>query len=236
MNVFYKPEIVGDHIVLDPQESQHCVKVLRSKTGDQIHLIDGKGGLYTAEIIDANARSTTLSISSHEDNYEPLPYELHMAIAPTKSIDRFEWFLEKATEIGVSSITPIICDRSERRNVRIDRMEKVVISAMKQSLKAYKPQVNEAISYKKWLNSDFIDGSKFIAHCMEGEKLEIWNVPVDKPVTIAIGPEGDFTPEELELSIQKGFKPITLGNYRLRTETAGLAAVMGVNFKKATLL
>jgi 16S rRNA (uracil1498-N3)-methyltransferase len=144
-------------------------------------------------------------------------------------MDRFEWFIEKATEIGITSITPLLCQRSERKNIRMDRLEKVMIAAAKQSVKAYFPKIHELIRFEDWIMDRNI-GSGLIAHCMEGEKQEIWNAKLSSKTCILIGPEGDFTRDELEIAQNKGFQPVTLGNYRLRTETAGVVACTAVYF------
>jgi 16S rRNA (uracil1498-N3)-methyltransferase len=223
MDIFYKTDIISDYLVLDPGESNHCIKVMRYKKGDNLRLIDGKGGFYTAEIVEEDRKACRVRIVSKRENYEKLPYELHIAIAPTKSIDRFEWFVEKATEIGVTSITPIICSRSERRNLRIDRLEKVAVAAIKQSFRAYLPEIREMVNFNEWIVSER-SGSQLIAHCMNSERADIRSMNLAEVNTILIGPEGDFTAEEVALAAESGFEPISLGAYRLRTETAGIVA------------
>ncbi len=189
----------------------------------------GIGGFYEAELIDDNPRECKLRVLSRSDDFNPLSYELHIGIAPTKSIDRFEWFLEKATEIGVSTITPLLCERSERKVLRLDRLEKVIISAMKQSKKAYKPVLNQPMGFKEWLGQD--DGeAKLIAHCDEGIKDNLWQMKLSGSIKLAIGPEGDFSSKEIELATENGFSAISLGSYRLRTETAGIIACSAVYF------
>lgn len=230
MHVFYTPDINSNNYTLNEEESKHCSKVLRLGVGDVVHLIDGRGGLYKAQINEANKKHVQLLVIEHQQEYGKRNHHLHIAIAPTKNIDRLEWFLEKATEIGIDEITPIICDRSERKIIREERLEKVVTSAVKQSLTAYHPQLNKAISF-----ADFITKSKetekFIAHCMDGAKPYINQiVNIHQSYLILIGPEGDFTPAELNVALQNGYKPVTLGNTRLRTETAALAACFEVNF------
>lgn len=230
MNVFYKTNIEGNNVILDSKESLHCIKVMRYKIGDLVKIIDGRGGYYEAKIVNDNYKACQIEIIDRKFEFEALPYELNLAIAPTKSMDRFEWFVEKATEIGISSITPIICSHSERRSIRIDRIEKLVISAMKQSLKAYLPKINHEVDYETWIKNTF-SGDKYIAHCMEGERIDIRNISFSNSITILIGPEGDFTPEELNCAIKTGFRPVSLGKYRLRTETAGLVACTAVSMK-----
>jgi len=231
MHLFYTPDINSNTYTLSEEESNHCNKVLRLKQGDTVHLIDGVGGLYTAEIAEVSKKAVRLSVVGKQSEYGKRNHYLHIAIAPTKNIDRLEWFLEKATEIGIDEITPIICERSERKIVKEERLEKVITSAVKQSLTAYHPKLNRAIALKDFLQN-VNAAHKLIAHCIDDEarksiKEEI--VP-HQEYLILIGPEGDFTPKEIELALQSGYKPVTLGNTRLRTETAGLAACFEVNF------
>ena len=231
MHLFYTPDINSNTYTLNEEESNHCNKVLRLKQDDRVHLIDGVGGLYTAEIAEVGKRAVRLNVLEKQSEYGKRNHYLHIAIAPTKNIDRLEWFLEKATEIGIDEITPIICERSERKIVKEERLEKVITSAVKQSLTAYHPKLNQAIALKDFLQN-VNAAHKLIAHCIDDEarksiKEEI--VP-HQEYLILIGPEGDFTPKEIELALQIGYKPVTLGNTRLRTETAGLAACFEVNF------
>lgn len=225
MHVFYAPHIDIQNPVLSVEESQHCTRVLRLKNSDLISLIDGKGGFYKAEIINAKSKEIALKLLDIQQG-SPRKYHLHIAIAPTKNIDRLEWFLEKATEIGVSEITPLIAARSERKVLKTERLNKVIVSAMKQSLQAYMPQLNEALSFK-----DFIQRAKaqvkLIAHCVEDDKqlMPAYVKPGDS-VLILIGPEGDFSITEIEQALQNKFKAISLGDSRLRTETAGIAACL----------
>jgi 16S rRNA (uracil1498-N3)-methyltransferase len=230
MHVFYTPDITSNHYTLNEEESRHCSKVLRLTVKDIVHLIDGKGGFYEAEITEAGKKHVHLNVISKQAEYGKRNHHLHIAIAPTKNIDRLEWFLEKATEIGIDEITPIICDRSERKIVKDERLEKVITSAVKQSLTAYHPQLNTAISYNEFLKQSFA-GEKLIAHCMDGEKPYINQiVKPNQSYLILIGPEGDFTPAELDIALHNGYKAVTLGNTRLRTETAALAACFEVNY------
>lgn len=231
MNLFYKPDIISDRLVLDQKESIHCIKVMRYRKGDQVRLIDGAGGFYVAEIDTEDQKACGVKIISKIEEYQRMPYDLHIAIAPTKSMDRFEWFVEKATEIGITSITPVFCTRSERRNIRLDRIEKVAVSAIKQSVKAYLPKIRKPVDYAKWIEYKHI-GSKFIAHCIEGSKNDIRTVELSGMITILIGPEGDFTPEEVFRATHNNFVPLSLGNYRLRTETAGVVACSAVYFRE----
>ena len=207
------------------------MKVLRLVIGDVVHLIDGRGGLYEAEIINESKRNVTLHVLKTTSEYQKRNHRLHIAVAPTKNIDRLEWFLEKATEIGIDEITPLICDRSERKVVKEDRLNKVITSAVKQSLQAYHPQLNEAVSFKEFIKKHFT-GNKMIAHCIDGEPRQFISdiISAGQSCLILIGPEGDFSPDEIQQALQNNFKPLTLGNTRLRTETAALAACFEVNY------
>jgi len=231
MHVFYTPDIDSDQYILNEEESRHCVKVLRLAVGAQVFLIDGKGGLYKAEIISETKRNVGLKVLEATREYNKRNHHLHIAVAPTKNIDRIEWFLEKATEIGIDEITPIICDRSERRIIKEDRLTKVITSAVKQSLQAYHPVLNPQADLSDFLNTPN-DSNKMIAHCISGAARQyIGQVAQPKQhYTILIGPEGDFTPDEIGLALQCGYKPLTLGNTRLRTETAALEACFEVNY------
>ncbi|WP_316735413.1 16S rRNA (uracil(1498)-N(3))-methyltransferase [Pedobacter aquatilis] len=231
MNIFYTPDIIDSFYTLNEEESKHCARVLRLPIGALIYLVDGVGGFYTAEITSDNPKRVTLKIIKVETEYGKRNHYLHIAVAPTKNIDRLEWFLEKATELGIDEITPIISDRSERRVVKEDRLNKVITSAVKQSIKAYHPKMNEAISLGDFMKQPF-EGNKLIAHCIDkGEKKYISDLvsPFQKYL-ILIGPEGDFTPSEVEEALNKDFKALTLGNNRLRTETAALAACFEINY------
>ena len=231
MHIFYTPDITHDTYTLNEEESKHCVRVLRLSVGTVVNLVDGRGGFYTAEIISDNPKKVSLSILKVETEFHKRNHYLHIAVAPTKNIDRMEWFLEKATELGIDEITPIITDRSERRIVKEDRLNKVITSAVKQSIKAYHPKLNEAISYSAFLNIPF-EGNKLIAHCIdENDKKYISElVTPHQKYLILIGPEGDFSPEEVNLALNKGFKPLTLGDNRLRTETAALSVCFEINY------
>ncbi len=243
MHVFYTPDISADAYILNEEESRHCIKVLRLGIGTVVHLIDGVGGLYKAEITGEHKKHVALKVIEATHEYQKRNHHLHIAIAPTKNIDRLEWFLEKATEMGIEEITPVICDRSERKVVKEDRLYKVVTSAVKQSLQAYHPVINPQITLSAFLaqQNKSIESTnknrkgehfKMIAHCLDNEPRK-FITDVAKPgqrYTILIGPEGDFTTNEIELALQSDFKPLTLGNTRLRTETAGLAACFEVNY------
>jgi len=224
MNLFYTPNISDQFYQLDEIESKHCVRVLRLKEEDIIHLIDGKGTLYKAKIIDAHPKRCTVECVETTPEFGKLDYQLHIALAPTKNIDRTEWFMEKCTEIGISEFTPLLCKHSERKVVKHDRLFKVITSAVKQSLKAYHPILNELTKFSDLVKANF-DGEKYIAHCNEGEKVHLKNLCKAKQnVLILIGPEGDFSIDEVQLAKENGFKEISLGESRLRTETAGVVA------------
>jgi len=231
MHIFYTPDISQNTYTLNEEESKHCVRVLRLSKGTIVNLVDGVGGFYTAEITDDHPKKVSLSILSVETEFHKRNNYLHIAVAPTKNIDRMEWFLEKATELGIDEITPIITDRSERRVVKDDRLNKVITAAVKQSIKAYHPKLNEAISFDDFLKQPF-DGQQLIAHCIDDQKKEYISdlVQPHKKYLILIGPEGDFTAEEVNLALNKGFKPLTLGENRLRTETAALAVCFEINY------
>jgi 16S rRNA (uracil1498-N3)-methyltransferase len=221
MHLFYTPDIKGITHVLEEQESKHAIRVLRLKKGDMVILIDGAGGWYEAMIHDENPKACLLSITSHTKNFQPLPYQLHIAISPTRNMDRFEWFLEKATEIGISRITPLVCQRTERKQVKMDRLDRILVSAMKQSMKATKPDLSEPVQMDLFLKQEQ-KGALGIAHCYPQDRISIHDLKPPGSYTILIGPEGDFTEEEVEAAIRSGFRPIHLGESRLRTETAGV--------------
>lgn len=230
MHLFYTADLKPDQSLfqLSEEESKHAVRVLRLNVGDQVQLIDGVGGFYEAEIADAHPKRTQLRILNYTAEFQKPNYHLHIAVAPTKNIDRIEWFLEKATEIGIQEITPIISEHSERKEVKTERLNKVIVSAMKQSLKAYMPLLNEAISLDTFLNKAGADKDlkKAIAHCEEDAEKKYLNQEFERGqrYLILIGPEGDFSPSEIEKAISAGFIPVSLGEARLRTETAALYA------------
>ena len=215
-------------IVLSKEESKHATKVLRKKEGDILNFTDGKGGFYKAEITVADTKKCRLQIISSEQKPKQHNCYLHIAIAPTKNMDRYEWFLEKATEIGIDEITPIICDHSERKVLKTERCNRILLSAIKQSLKFHLPKLNEAISLKEFLKQDF-EGNKYIAHCEDGNKTELRKEEKANKTTVLIGPEGDFSTSEIEIALQNQFKAVNLGTSRLRTETAGIVAVYTIN-------
>ena len=225
MQLFYNSDIKqgATTFFFDKEESKHIVKVLRKKESDIVFITNGLGYLFESEIITASEKKCEIKITK-ETFHEPTNFQTHIAVAPTKMNDRLEWFLEKATEIGIHEITPIICDNSERKVYKIDRAEKIVQSAMKQSLQFYLPKIHEPISYSQFVKQT-IDGQKFIAHCDETERKAFQNeIKPNEKITILIGPEGDFSSKEIKLATENQFIPVTLGNTRLRTETAALVA------------
>lgn len=232
MQLFYTTNIEGNIAQLPPEEAMHCVKTLRKKVGDAINLVDGKGHFYKGNIIATGKKSCTIAIESSYKERKYRTTHLHIAIAPTKNISRLEWFLEKATEIGIDEITPILCKRSERKNIRLDRLEKVLVAAMKQSLKATVPTINDLTDFESFVNSTASDNktARFIAHCLEGNNIHLKDrLQSVENTVILIGPEGDFTPEEVDVCLKKSYLPISLGEARLRTETAGIVACHTVN-------
>ena len=231
MHVFYTPDITSNEYTLNEEESRHCNKVLRLNLGDQVFLVDGKGGFYEAEISLAGKKLVTLQVTQAQQEYQKRNHHLHIAVAPTKNIDRLEWFLEKATELGIDEITPIICERSERKIVKEERLFKVITSAVKQSLQAYHPILNPATTLSDFLKREQV-GTKMVAHCVAGEPRQSISELIQPHgrYTILIGPEGDFSPNEIASTLAQGFQPLTLGNTRLRTETAALAACFEVNY------
>ena len=231
MQLFYNQDVTPEasEIHFSKEESRHIVKVLRKTIGDIMHITNGKGWLFTAEITQADIKNCSAKIT--DSVLKPKkPYQLHLAVAPTKMNDRYEWFLEKATEIGIDTITPIFCDNSERRVIKLERFKKILQSAMKQSLNCYLPKLNDAIAFKDFINRDF-EGQTFIAHCENTDRKSLKQVlKTQQDVTILIGPEGDFSSQEIEQALQRNFIPVLLGNTRLRTETAAIVACHSVVF------
>lgn len=225
MTLFYTPDIAQKQELPD-EEAAHCARVLRMKEGDQMLLTDGKGHFYDAELTLVSNKHCLFKIS---DTRTPSPLwegHLHIAMAPTKNMDRTEWFAEKATEIGFDELTFLNCRFSERKVIKTERIDKILVSAMKQSLKARKPLLNEMTDFARFVSQEF-DGQKFICHCYEdlGEKKPLKEaITAGKDALVMIGPEGDFSREEVQLAISKGFIPVSLGRSRLRTETAALVA------------
>jgi 16S rRNA (uracil1498-N3)-methyltransferase len=219
MHVFYAPTADQDRLTLDESESGHAVRVLRLKSGDGVTVMDGKGYVLTAIVTEPHPKHCILSVTERNYYHKKEPM-LHIAMAPLKLNERTEWFLEKATEIGIDEITPLICSHSERRVVNIDRFRKVLIAAMKQSLNPWLPVLNEPVSFDLFIKSA---EPGYIAHCRDGEKTALRNIsPKGNQLTVLIGPEGDFTNDEVKLSLTTGWSAISLGESRLRTETAGI--------------
>lgn len=230
MNIFYSEDLSVDQVILNKEESNHAVHVLRLRTGEAITLIDGKGAMAKGVITSNNLKACEVQIVERHENYGPRLYHLHIAIAPTKNIDRLEWFIEKATEIGVDEITPLFCKHSERKEIKLERLEKLIVSASKQSVKAMFPVLNPMISFNDFIQIDF-NTIKLIAHCREAEKDSLKKILRPKQdALIVIGPEGDFDESEIEAAINGGYIPISLGVSRLRTETAGVVACQSVAF------
>ncbi len=231
MQLFYNSTILAtdETFFFDKEESKHIVKVLRKKDTDILHVTNGLGYLFTTQIILASDTKCTVKIVNVEQIEKP-KYHLHLAVAPTKLNDRYEWFLEKATEIGVSEITPIICEHSERKFIKTDRFEKIIQTAMKQSNQCFLPILNEPISFGAFVAKQF-DGQKLIAHCEETDKKSLKEtLKINENITMLIGPEGDFSNKEIKQAVDNQFVPVTLGNTRLRTETAAIVACHSVVF------
>ncbi|MDO6596853.1 16S rRNA (uracil(1498)-N(3))-methyltransferase [Oceanihabitans sp. 2_MG-2023] len=231
MQLFYNPDITENttEFTFNKEESRHIIKVLRKSVGEKLQITNGKGWFFNAKITIADIKNCVVQIIDKKLQAKK-DYTLHLAVAPTKMNDRYEWFLEKATEIGIDSITPIICEHSERKIIKPERFEKIIQSATKQSLNCYLPKLNPAIPFKEFLQQDF-SGNLFIAHCEETAKKSLKNELQPKQnITILIGPEGDFSVKEIEIAIQNKFIPVTLGETRLRTETAAIVACHSVAF------
>lgn len=238
MEIFYTSDIAGGILNLGEEESQHCIKVLRHRAGDEISVIDGEGTLFRCRIISDSAKGASAEILESFPDWGGHPYRLEMAVCPTKNMDRYEWFAEKACEIGLDSIVPVIGEHSERKVLKPQRLEKILLSATKQSLKGRIPQLKEAVSVKDYIGSlrDVPDRMKLIACCFEDgshPRISIRQALADMPekcqgISVLIGPEGDFSAEEAALAMKCGFIPVHLGPSRLRTETAALTAVFAV--------
>ena len=235
MEVFYSPEIKNGVCVLPEEESAHCVRVLRHREGDEIFVIDGLGTLYTCRLTDASSKAAVAQVLREEPDWGAHPYFLEMAVCPTKNNDRYEWFAEKATELGLDVIAPVIGDHSERKVFKSDRLRRILLAASKQSLKGAVPVVQEPVSVRQYIANAPADALKLICCCFEGEvpRTSINDV-LDgdlQKIIILIGPEGDFSREEAALALSRGFIPVHLGPSRLRTETAALTAVEAVYLK-----
>ncbi len=235
MELFYSRDTEGGICRLDQDESGHCIKVLRHRSGDEISVIDGCGTLYRCRITSDSHKGVEAMVVSSETDWGGHPYRLHMAVCPTKNNDRYEWFAEKACEIGFDELSPVIGEHSERKILKVQRVEKILVSAAKQSLKAAVPTVSEPVSVKEFIKAHASDGAlKLIAYCFEDESFprrsikEVLSSFEGTDIIVMIGPEGDFSASEAELALAAGFIPVHLGTSRLRTETAALAATASV--------
>lgn len=229
MHLFYQPDLNADSILLTEEESKHAIRVLRLAIGSQVEIVDGKGTRAIAEVADDHPKRCALRILSRKSEKTNRNFRLHVAVAPTKNIERIEWFVEKATEIGIDEITLLDCEHSERTTVKTERLEKVAVSAMKQSQQSWLPVIHEMKKFGSFIQDASAD-VKLIAHCEEGEKNPLAKiVSAGQRVLVLIGPEGDFSPEEIKLAMDSGFTPVSLGETRLRTETAAFYAVMAVH-------
>ena len=231
MQLFFTTDILGNFAYFDETESRHLTQVLRRKVGDTVQLTDGLGSLFSGEIIEVGKRTCVVTIQNTVANFEARPFRLHIAIAPTKNMDRIEWFLEKATEIGIDEITPLICKRSERTVVKTERLKGVLASAMKQSLKTFLPKIHEAVDFQQFMKQKFVeDDQKFIAYCNDIERHPLSKMyQKSKNCVLLIGPEGDFMETEVAAAFKQNFVGVSLGNSRLRTETAGVVACHTIN-------
>ncbi len=231
MQLFYNPNINNnsESFSFDKEESKHIIKVLRKKDTDILYVTNGLGDLFKTEITLASDSKCTVRIVGVEKSSQP-KYQLHLAVAPTKMNERYEWFLEKATEIGVTQITPIICDHSERKQIKTERFDKIIQSAMKQSNQYFLPKLNEPILFKDFMKNK-TKGIRLIAHCEETDKKTLKEIikPEDN-ITLLIGPEGDFSEKEIKMAIENNYIPVSLGKSRLRTETAAIVASHSVAF------
>lgn len=230
MYLFYAPDFTPPRDRLPEEESKHCVRVLRMSAGETIRITDGRGNLHTCRITQNDPRGCEAEVLHTEHDFEKLPYRLTMAVAPTKNSDRYEWFLEKATEVGVEQIIPLETEHSERRVFKPQRGEKVITAAMKQSLKAFRPALGELTPFRRAVAEPF-EGRKLIAHCdtprtPQGKRYLGSLLRPGEAALVMIGPEGDFSPAEIDLAVANGFEEISLGRQRLRTETAAVAATV----------
>lgn len=229
MHIFYTPDIQSDEYFLSEEESKHCIRVLRLEEQNTVYLIDGVGGFYHAQIIEANPKKCKVFVNQKYKEFGKRNYKLSIAIAPTKNNERFEWFLEKSTEIGIDSIIPVICQQSERKQIKPERLNKIITEAIKQSKQAYRPSLEKLCSFKELIQKPF-EGKKLIAYCSEERREYIKNIVIPgENVLILIGPEGDFSMEEINRALNHDYKGISLGNNRLRTETAGIAACNAIS-------
>lgn len=235
MHLFYSPNITFPEHTLSPEESIHCSRVLRLKSANIVFLTDGKGILCKGKIVDPDPRGCRIVITERTENYCARPYHLHMAVAPTKNMERFEWFVEKATEIGVDIITPLICERSERKRCNTERSERIAIAALKQCKRAQMPVIQKALTFSDFLTSGALHDTSAAIACCQADHQRIpvrhWMEQAQNRIVFMIGPEGDFSPTEITAAIQAGCTPVNLGPSVLRTETAALGTVFLSAFK-----
>jgi 16S rRNA (uracil1498-N3)-methyltransferase len=231
MQIFYAPDIAGDKYTLDENESRHCIRVLRMKAGTPVRLIDGRGNLYDAVITDPDPKRCAISVTSVTQDFERRDYRLHIAISPLKNYERLEWFIEKSVEIGIDEITPIICENTEKPGIKKERLNNLIISAMKQSLKSTITILNEPRSFNEFAGQ-YTSGIRMIAHCSDvTDKSKIGDLySKGNDCLILIGPEGDFSPDEIRLAASLGYSPVHMGKSRLRSETAGVAACYSIYY------
>jgi len=231
MQIFYAPDISGDTFALNEVESKHIIRVLRLAKGDSVRLIDGKGNLFEGVIDNPDQKKCTVTITGIIKNFEKRNYRLHIAISPLKNTERFEWFVEKSVEIGIDEITPLICHNTEKQGIKPERINNIIISAMKQSLKASGTILNAPVKFDDFINTA-CTGNRMIAHCSESSgRIKISDACFkEENAVILIGPEGDFSDAEIRRANEKGFVGVHLGKSRLRTETAGVAACHSIYF------
>lgn len=229
MHLFYAPGLKNNTHVLAEDESRHCIKSLRLGRNDFVHLTDGRGNLFQARIVEDDPRRCVVEVEQTWHEYGKRPFSLHIALAPTKNIKRFEWFLEKVTELGIDEITPLQCFHSERKQVNHERMNRILLAGMKQSLKTYLPQLHEMCSFKDFLRNASYD-NRYMGYCEEEDTPHLKRLyrPGENAL-IMIGPEGDFSHKEVALAKNHGFQTVSLGKSRLRTETAGVIAAHSIH-------
>ena len=233
MHLFLSNDTTAPYATLLPDESRHCVRVLRMGVGDEVWVTSGDGVMCRARIADPDERACSVEIVERMEDYGCRPFHLHLLVAPTKNTARLEWLVEKAVEIGVDRITPVICDHSERGTQKTDRLDRIALSAMKQSLKARRPQIDSPVALMDFLRAygQPVEGCKLVCYCFGDERHSLRDCYTPgTDATVLIGPEGDFSPREIEAALAAGFLPVTLGDSRLRTETAALYAVTALNF------
>lgn len=231
MQLFYTNNVSEGTAAFSREESGHCIRVLRMRRGDTVHFTDGAGNMYEGIITDDDPLNMKVSVTGVTKDTGKRLYRLHVAISPLKNDDRLEWFIEKAVELGIDEITPLICSRTEKKRIRKERLEGLILSAMKQSVKAFLPQLNEPVQFTEFIIREHT-GKRLIACCDPQQERKAITTAAGRgeDVLILIGPEGDFTPEEVTLAINSGFTPVHIGPNRLRTETAGVAACCSVYF------